>query len=182
MTVTSTPLEGVLLLTPKVFSDARGSFYELFNQRSFEEVTGQAVQFVQDNHSISKQGTIRGMHYQLPYAQAKLISVPHGEIYDVVVDLRSHSTTFGQWFGVYLSNTNHQLLFIPEGFAHGFLAISEIAVVQYKTSAYYNPSTEHCLDWQDPTVGIDWPLPHKVSPQLSPKDQQGLTWDAVLKF
>lgn len=183
ITVEHTPLEGILILTPSVFGDERGSFMEVFNQRHFESATGQDTPFVQDNLSRSKQWTLRGLHYQLPNAQGKLVSVLAGEIFDVVVDLRSNSKTFGQWFGLYLSAHNRQQLWLPEGLAHGFLVTSpQGALVHYKSTHYYDPDSEHCLHWQDPRIDIPWPIPPEIKPIVSPKDACGQTWDAVIKF
>jgi len=173
-TVTPTALPGVLVLTPKVFGDARGFFYESFNQRDFDDATGLAgVQFVQDNHSRSARGVLRGLHYQLaPQAQGKLVRVTHGAVYDVVVDLRRSSPTFGRWDGVELSADNHRQLWVPPGFAHGFLTLSESAEFLYKTTAYYSPAHERSLLWYDAALGIDWPLVQAgvEQPLLAAKD------------
>ena len=172
--VTPTTLPGVLVLTPKVFGDARGFFYESFNQRDFDAATGLAgVQFVQDNHSRSARGVLRGLHYQLPpQAQGKLVRVTHGAVYDVVVDIRRSSPTFGRWVGVELSAENHRQLWVPPGFAHGFLTLSESAEFLYKTTAYYSPAHERILHWRDAALGVGWPLEQAgvEQPLLAAKD------------
>jgi dTDP-4-dehydrorhamnose 3,5-epimerase len=175
-TVTTTPLDGVLVLEPKVFGDARGFFYESFNARDFAEATGLNVQFVQDNHSKSSKGVLRGMHYQVQHAQGKLVRVTHGAVFDVVVDIRQGSPTFGKWFGLELSAENKKQLWIPPGLAHGFLVTSESAEFLYKTTDYYHPEFERSLLWSDPQVGIDWPL-HLLGgvPLLAAKDVSALT-------
>lgn len=179
MQVTPTALEGVLIIEPKVFGDERGFFYESFNARAFEEATGLAVNFVQDNHSRSARGVLRGLHYQVQQAQGKLVRVTQGEVYDVAVDLRRSSPSFGQWLGVCLSAENKRQLWIPEGFAHGFLVLSDYAEFLYKTTDYYAPAHERCIRWDDPTLAIDWPL--QDQPQLSAKDQAGAVFhDAEL--
>lgn len=177
MQIKSLPLEGVLLLTPKVYKDTRGFFLESFNQQRFTTATGLNVQFVQDNHSRSAQHVLRGLHLQHPQSQGKLIHVLQGIIYDVVVDLRPNSRTFGQWLGVYLDAHHHQQLWIPNGFAHGFLVISPIADVLYKTTDYYAPHHEYTLLWDDHDLAIDWPL--QQPPILSEKDKMGLSWYAI---
>ena len=173
-TVTPTALSGVLVLTPKVFGDARGFFYESFNQRDFEAATGLAgLQFVQDNHSRSAQGVLRGLHYQMPpKAQGKLVRVSHGAVFDVVVDIRRSSPTFGRWEGVELSASNCRQLWVPPGFAHGFLTLTESAEFLYKTTDYYSPAHERCLLWSDPALGITWPLAQAgvAEPLLAGKD------------
>jgi dTDP-4-dehydrorhamnose 3,5-epimerase len=172
-TVTQTPLEGVLVLEPKVFGDARGFFFESFNARDFAQVTGLDVAFVQDNHSKSAKGVLRGMHYQVQHAQGKLVRVTQGAVFDVAVDIRQGSPTFGQWFGHELSAENHKQLWIPAGLAHGFLVTSESAEFLYKTTDYYHPEFESSLLWNDPAIGIEWPL-HLVDgmPLLAAKDAQ----------
>lgn len=172
MKVRNTDLEGVLLLTPKVFADPRGFFLEMWNRRAFEEAVGKPVSFVQDNFLHSQQGVIRGLHYQVePVAQAKLVSVISGSIFDVVVDLRRDSPTFGKWLGLELNSADHTMVWIPTGFAHGFLVLSEFADVSYKATDYYSPAHERCLRWDDPNLGIAWPL--SGAPIISAKDQQG---------
>lgn len=167
--IIGTDLPGVLLLKPKVFADDRGFFFESFNERSFAQAVGQDVAFVQDNHSLSKKSVLRGLHYQLPpAAQAKLIRVVSGEIFDVAVDIRPGSSTFGQWTGQVLSAENRLQMWIPEGFAHGFLVLGEQAEVLYKTNRYYSPQHERTILWNDPDIAVAWPL--SESPLLSVKD------------
>jgi len=153
-----TPLEGVLVLEPKVFGDARGFFFESFNARDFEQATGLQRTFVQDNHSKSAKGVLRGLHYQVKHAQGKLVRVTQGAVFDVVVDIRQGSPMFGKWFGLELSAENKKQLWVPEGLAHGFLVTSENAEFLYKTTDYYHPEFERSLLWSDPAVGIEWPL------------------------
>ncbi|MDD0976760.1 dTDP-4-dehydrorhamnose 3,5-epimerase [Pseudomonas fontis] len=171
MNVTTSTLAGVLIIEPKVFGDERGFFYESFNARRFAEATGVQANFVQDNHSRSQKGVLRGLHYQLSHPQGKLVRVTAGEVLDISVDLRRSSPTFGQWFGIRLSAQNNRQLWIPEGFAHGFVVLSEFAEFIYKTTDYYEPSAERCIRWDDPTLAIDWQL--EVEPLLSAKDQLG---------
>lgn len=161
----------VVLIEPKVFGDDRGFFFESFNHARFEEAIGRPVQFVQDNHSKSAQGVLRGLHYQIQHPQGKLVRVVQGEVFDVAVDLRQSSPTFGRWVGAVLSADNKRQLWVPEGFAHGFVVLSHTAEFLYKTTDYYAPAHERCLAWNDPAVGIDWPA--GLVPQLSAKDQQG---------
>ncbi|MCP8900289.1 dTDP-4-dehydrorhamnose 3,5-epimerase [Gilvimarinus xylanilyticus] len=169
----------VKLLTPKVFGDERGFFMESFRQSEFERECG-AYQFVQDNHSSSAQGILRGMHYQYQKPQGKLVRVTRGEVFDVAVDMRQSSPTFGQWVGAYLSEANKQMLWVPPGFAHGFYVTSEMAEFQYKCTDYYNPGDEYSLRWDDPTVGIEWPA--GANPTLSAKDAEGLLFNDAPKF
>ncbi|HEU0100054.1 MAG TPA: dTDP-4-dehydrorhamnose 3,5-epimerase [Allosphingosinicella sp.] len=170
MLIEPSDLTPLLVLTPRFFRDERGFFTESYNKRAFAEAVGADVDFVQDNHSRSTRGVLRGLHFQLPpNPQAKLVRVASGAIFDVAVDMRRSSSTFGRWFGVELSAENHRQLWIPEGFAHGFLTLSETADVIYKTTGYYSPSDEGSLAWDDPDVGIEWPL--TVEPLLSPKDR-----------
>jgi dTDP-4-dehydrorhamnose 3,5-epimerase len=169
-TVTTTPLDGVLLLEPKVFGDERGFFFESFNQRDFDQATGLSVQFVQDNHSKSSQGVLRGLHYQIQHPQGKLVRVTAGEVFDVVVDLRGSSATFGRSYGITLSADNKKQLWIPPGFAHGFLVTSESAEFLYKTTDYWYPEFERSLLWNDPALGIEWPLRKGQIPLLVKKD------------
>jgi dTDP-4-dehydrorhamnose 3,5-epimerase len=171
--VTSTSLPGVLLIEPKVFGDARGFFFESFNQRSFAEATGLSVNFVQDNHSKSAQGVLRGLHYQIEQAQGKLVRVAQGEVFDVAVDVRRSSPHFGKWFGCVLSAENQHQLWVPPGFAHGFLVLSETAEFLYKTTEYYAPQHEKCIAWNDADIAIDWPRTAGY-PQLSAKDAMGM--------
>ncbi len=178
-----TPLQDVLVIEPKVFGDQRGWIYESFNQQEFKCATGIYVKFVQDNHSLSKKGILRGLHYQIDHVQGKLVRVTRGAVFDLVVDLRQSSPTFGQWFGLELSADNHLQLWIPPGFAHGFLVLSEYAEFLYKTTDYYDPSSERCLIWNDPTLAIEWPIDQIVgTPQLNAKDSAGLLWDEAPKF
>ncbi|AFK67959.1 MULTISPECIES: dTDP-4-dehydrorhamnose 3,5-epimerase [Pseudomonas] len=163
----------VVLFTPKVFGDERGFFYESFNARVFNEVTGLQPDFVQDNHSRSVKGVLRGLHYQLaPHAQGKLVRVVQGEVFDVAVDIRRSSPTFGKWVGAVLSAENKNQLWIPPGFAHGFVTLSETAEFLYKTTDFYSPKCERCIAWDDPAVCIEWPI--DFTPSLSGKDQLGV--------
>ena len=173
MKVTPTAIPDVLIIEPKVFGDARGFFFESFNQRAFREATGHDVNFVQDNHSRSGEGVLRGLHYQIEQPQGKLVRVVRGAVFDVAVDLRKSSATFGQWVGVELSETNNRQMWIPPGFAHGFLTLSESADFLYKTTDYYAPEFERCIAWDDPTLAIAWPLAGNP-PQISVKDQAGV--------
>ncbi|MDD1608437.1 MAG: dTDP-4-dehydrorhamnose 3,5-epimerase, partial [Methylococcaceae bacterium] len=158
MKVIPTAIPDVLILEPNVFGDVRGFFYESFNQNAFAQATGLDVQFVQDNHSRSSQGVLRGLHYQIQQPQGKLVRVVRGAVFDVVVDIRRSSPTFGQAVGLELSEENHRQLWIPPGFAHGFLVLSDRAEFLYKTTDYYAPEFERCLIWNDATIGIEWPL------------------------
>lgn len=169
--VTKTPIEGVLILEPKVFGDARGFFFESFNARDFEQATGVKETFVQDNHSKSAKGVLRGLHYQVKHPQGKLVRVVQGAVFDVAVDIRQNSPTFGLSFGLELSATNNKQLWIPAGLAHGFLVTSESAEFLYKTTDYYHPEFERSLLWSDPAIGINWPL-HVLDapPLLAAKD------------
>ena len=171
-TVTPTALSDVLILQPQVFGDERGFFFESFNARDFAKATGLNVQFVQDNHSKSAHGVLRGLHYQIEQAQGKLVRVVKGEVFDVAVDMRRSSPTFGQWEGVRLSADNHRQLWVPPGFAHGFVVLSESAEFLYKTTDNWAPVHERCLLWNDPAVGIEWPI--DFPPQLAAKDAAGL--------
>ena len=172
MNVIQTAIPGLLILEPKVFGDARGFFMESFNAKAFQDATGLDVRFVQDNHSRSGKGVLRGLHYQIEQAQGKLVRVTRGSVFDVAVDLRKASPTFGQWVGVELSEENNRQFWIPPGFAHGFLVTSDSADFLYKTTDYYAPQHERCVLWNDPAIGIDWPLAGTV-PTLSAKDQVG---------
>jgi len=180
MQVIRTAIPEVLILEPRVFGDERGFFYESFNARAFAEATGLDCEFVQDNHSRSQRGVLRGLHYQLQQAQGKLVRVSAGEVYDVAVDIRRHSPTCGQWVGVHLSAENKRQLWVPAGFAHGFLVLSEHAEFLYKTTNYYAPAHERCIRWDDPSLAIDWPL--DLPPQLSAKDQAGSRFDDAELF
>ena len=181
-TVTKTDLPEVLILEPKVFGDDRGFFFESFNQRDFQQATGLDMNFVQDNHSKSSQGVLRGLHYQIQHPQGKLVRVTQGTVFDVAVDLRRSSPNFGKWVGVILSDDNKHQLWIPPGFAHGFLVLSDTAQFLYKTTDYYDPKSEVCLSWCDPTLGIQWPIPPCVEVSLNAKDAAGLSWDQAPKF
>ena len=163
----------VKLIEPKVFGDARGFFFESFNQKAFNDATGTNHQFVQDNHSRSAQGVLRGLHYQIQQPQGKLVRVVRGAVIDVAVDIRKSSPTFGQWVAEELSEDNHRQLWVPPGFAHGFVVLSEMAEFLYKTTDYYAPAFERCIAWDDPTLAIDWKLSGR-EPLLSAKDAQGL--------
>ncbi|RYF31710.1 MAG: dTDP-4-dehydrorhamnose 3,5-epimerase [Comamonadaceae bacterium] len=171
MQVTRLSIPDVVLIEPKVFGDERGFFYESFNQRSFNEAIGTHSQFVQDNHSRSAKGVLRGLHYQIQQPQGKLVRVVRGAVLDVAVDLRKSSPTFGQWVGEELSQNNQRQLWVPPGFGHGFVVLSETAEFLYKTTDYYAPEHERCIAWNDPTLAIDWKLAQ--APVLSAKDAQG---------
>lgn len=166
-----TPLKDCFVLEPNVFGDERGFFLESFNQKNFDELIGQHVEFVQDNHSRSGRGVLRGLHYQIQQAQGKLVRVVSGEIFDVAVDLRRSSPSFGKWFGVHLTAESKKQFWVPPGFAHGFVVLSESADFLYKTTEYYAPEYDRCLIWNDPTLAIDWMF--KGEPLLSAKDQKG---------
>ena len=168
MQVTPTAIPDVLLLEPRVFGDERGFFFESFNQRTFSAATGLNVEFVQDNHSRSAAGVLRGLHYQIQQPQGKLVRVVHGEVFDVAVDLRRSSSTFGRWVGEHLSGANKRQLWVPPGFAHGFLVLSEHAEFLYKTTDYYAPAHERSLAWNDPALAIDWPTPADMQPGWQP--------------
>ncbi|WP_438858430.1 dTDP-4-dehydrorhamnose 3,5-epimerase [Achromobacter spanius] len=171
MKATPLAIPDVLLIEPKVFGDARGFFYESYNQKAFEAAVGMAINFVQDNHSRSVKGVLRGLHYQIQQAQGKLVRVVQGSVFDVAVDIRRSSPTFGQWVGAMLTEENKHQLWVPAGFAHGFLVLSDTAEFLYKTTDYYAPEHERCIAWNDPDLNIDWPL--GVEPMLSVKDGQG---------
>lgn len=176
MNIISTGIAGLLLLEPKVHGDERGFFFESFNQRSFDDAVGEHVAFVQDNHSRSARGVLRGLHYQqAPHAQGKLVRVTLGAVFDVAVDLRQDSPTFGLWQGFDLSAANHRQAWIPAGFAHGFLVTSEIAEVQYKTTDYYAPQAERSIRWDDSGLAIDWPTAGR-EPILSARDAAAPPW------
>ena len=169
MNVVRTAIEGVILIEPKVFGDARGFFFESFNQRAFAEATGVTLPFVQDNHSRSARGVLRGLHYQIQQPQGKLVRVVRGSVFDVAVDMRRSSPSFGKWVGFELSEDNHRQLWVPPGFAHGFVVLSETADFLYKTTDYYAPQYERSVAWNDPAIGIDWP--HSGEVTLSAKDR-----------
>ena len=175
-----TEIPDVLILEPRIFGDERGFFFESYNATRFRELTGFNGEFVQDNHSRSAQGVLRGLHYQIRQPQGKLVRVVAGEVYDVAVDLRRSSPTFGQWIGVTLSAENKRQLWIPAGFAHGFYVVSEMAEFLYKTTHYYAPEHERTLRWNDPQLGIDWPI--TTDPILSSKDRDGLPLDEAECF
>jgi len=172
MNVIPTAIPDVLLLEPKVFGDARGFFFESYNRRTFQEATGLDVDFVQDNYSRSAQGVLRGLHYQIQQPQGKLVRVVAGAVFDVAVDMRAGSPSFGRWVGAELSADNKRMMWVPPGFAHGFLVLSEYAEFLYKTTDYYAPAFERILAWNDPQIGIAWPL--SGAPLLSAKDQAGV--------
>jgi dTDP-4-dehydrorhamnose 3,5-epimerase len=172
MQVTKTAIADVLLLEPKVFGDERGFFFESFNEKVFREATGVTLPFVQDNHSKSGYGVLRGLHYQLQQPQGKLVRVVSGEVFDVAVDIRSESPTYGKWVGEVLSATNKRQLWVPPGLAHGFVVLSEMAEFLYKTTDYYAPEHERCIAWNDPTLAIAWPA-LTIAPKLSAKDSAG---------
>jgi dTDP-4-dehydrorhamnose 3,5-epimerase len=177
---TPTAIADVLVLEPVVHGDARGFFFESFNQQRFEAAVGRHVTFVQDNHAMSAKGVLRGLHYQLGHAQDKLLRVVRGEVFDVAVDMRRSSPTFGQWVGVILSAENKKQLWVPKGFAHGYLTLSEPTELLYKVTDYYAPAEERCLMWNDATVGIVWPA--GITPQLSDKDRRGVPFAQAETF
>ncbi|MGJ7914633.1 dTDP-4-dehydrorhamnose 3,5-epimerase [Massilia sp. LXY-6] len=178
--VTPTAIPEVLLLEPKVFSDDRGYFFESYNTRDFREATGYEVEFVQDNHSLSEKGVLRGLHYQFQHPQGKLLRATYGSVFDVAVDLRKSSPTFGCWVGAMLSAENRRQLWVPPGFAHGFLALSDEAEVLYKITDYWYPEYERTLLWKDPTLGIAWPIDGE--PRLAPKDVNGKLFGEIEVF
>jgi dTDP-4-dehydrorhamnose 3,5-epimerase len=180
MNVVQTGIADLLILEPKVFGDARGFFLESFNAAAFQKATGLDVTFVQDNHSRSARNVLRGLHYQIRQPQGKLVRVVRGAVFDVTVDIRKSSCTFGKWFGIELSETNHRQLWVPPGFAHGFLVLSDSADFLYKTTDYYAPAHERCITWNDPAIGIQWPL--QGTPQLSVKDQAGIALNQAEVF
>jgi len=183
MKVTPTAIPEVLLVEPKVFGDERGFFMESFNQRAFDEAVGYEVRFVQDNHSRSTKGVLRGLHYQLPpHAQGKLVRVVSGAVFDVAVDMRRSSATLGKWVGYELSAANHRQLWIPPGFAHGFLVLSDVAEFLYKTTDYYALQSEGAVRWNDPTLAIAWPSAGIAPPQLSKKDASALAFAEAPTF
>lgn len=181
MNVISTAIPAVKIFEPKIFGDERGFFFESFNQQRFREATGVTCNFVQDNHSKSSKGVLRGLHYQLaPMAQGKLVRVIQGEVFDVAVDIRKSSPSFGQWVGVYLSAENKRQLWIPEGFAHGFLTLSDTAEFLYKTTNYYSPKDEGCITWNDSSLAIKWPDINNVI--VSAKDQAAPEFAQAIYF
>jgi dTDP-4-dehydrorhamnose 3,5-epimerase len=172
MRVVQTAISDLLILEPKVFGDDRGFFFESFNQQTFQNLTGVNAQFVQDNHSKSAANVLRGLHYQIEQAQGKLVRVTAGEVFDVAVDIRRQSATFGKWVGVHLSAENKRQLWVPPGFAHGFVVLKDNTEFLYKTTDYYAPQHERCIRWDDPAIAIEWPIAQP--PILSGKDQLGL--------
>lgn len=180
MKVTNTEIPEVLVLEPPVHQDNRGFFLESYNRRTFKDATGLEIDFVQDNHAFSVRNVLRGLHYQIRQAQGKLVYVMTGEIFDVAVDLRRNSPTFGKWVGVTLTGAGHRMIWIPQGFAHGYLALSEHAIVFYKTTDYYAPQHERTILWSDPGLGIRWPLGGE--PMVSDKDRQGVAFAAAEVF
>jgi len=172
MNIIKAEIPDVLILEPKIFGDDRGFFYESYNKKLFQELTGIERDFVQDNHSLSSRGVLRGLHYQIKQPQGKLVRVVSGVVFDVAVDLRRSSESFGKWVGVELSALNKKQMWIPEGFAHGFIVLSDVAEFLYKTTDYYSPERERCIRWDDPEVTIDWQFDGE--PQVSEKDGQGV--------
>ena len=170
MNVISTSISEVLVIEPKVFGDSRGFFFESFNQKNFSQATGLGVKFVQDNHSRSVKGVLRGLHYQIRQPQGKLVRVVRGQVFDVAVDIRRSSPTFGQWVGVELTEDNYRQLWVPPGFAHGFYVLSDTADFLYKTTDYYFPDLERSLLWNDPAIAVSWPIEADVLPIISAKD------------
>ena len=180
MKVIKTNIPEVIIFEPKVFGDERGFFFESFNQKAFLEAAGLDLNFVQDNHSKSAKNVLRGLHYQIEQSQGKLVRVTQGEVFDVAVDMRASSLTFGQWVGTHLSAENKLQMWIPPSFAHGFLVLSDTAEFLYKTTDFYAPHHECCVKWDDPSIGVEWPL--QGMPILSAKDSQGLSLQAAQKF
>lgn len=180
MNVIATRIPEVLIFQPKVFGDERGFFFESYNQQAFQAATGLTTSFVQDNHSKSAKNVLRGLHYQIQQPQGKLVRVTRGEVFDVAVDVRESSSTFGQWVGTHLSADNKHQMWVPAGFAHGFLVLSDFAEFLYKTTDFYAPQHECCIRWDDPTIGIEWPL--EGEPLLSAKDMQGVNLNQAILF
>lgn len=180
MKCTKLSIPDVMIIEPRVFGDDRGFFMESFNQRHFEESVGRRIQFVQDNHSKSKKNVLRGLHYQIKQPQGKLVRVIAGVIFDVAVDLRRDSPTFGQWVGETLSAENYKQIWVPEGFAHGFVVLSDSAEILYKTTDFWAPEFEQCIIWNDSTLDIKWPMDDM--PILSQKDQLGVAWNDAMTF
>lgn len=181
MKITETNINDVLLIEPRKHGDQRGFFMEIWNHRTYDEA-GLPVDFVQDNHSRSTQGTLRGLHFQNPHSQGKLVRVVQGEVFDVAVDLRRSSSTFGQWTGHFLNDDNHMMMWIPPGFAHGFYVTSEHADFVYKCTDFFNPECEFTLQWDDPEIGVQWPVSDQVPLQLSQKDQNGQPFASIQCF
>ena len=182
LNITGTEIHDVFVIESKVFGDERGWFTESFNAQDFASAIGRDYEFVQDNHSFSRQWTLRGLHYQTEKTQGKLVRVVSGAVFDVAVDIRKQSPTYGKWAGVELSAENHLQMWIPPCLAHGFLVLTPTAEFLYKTTDYYDPASEACLAWNDPAVGIKWPLPERISPNMNAKDLAGLSWDQAPKF
>jgi len=180
MKAIKTEIPDVLIIEPDVFGDDRGFFYESYNKKKFQETTGLDCDFVQDNHSLSSQYVLRGLHYQIKQPQGKLVRVARGSVFDVAVDIRRSSVTYGKWVSVLLSSENKRQLWIPEGFAHGFLVLSDSAEFLYKTTDYYAPGHERCIQWNDRQLAIDWPL--EGEPVVSEKDEQGVSFDNAEVF
>jgi len=172
----------VIILEPKVFGDNRGEFYESYNEKNFKDLIGFTPKFVQDNHSRSTKGVLRGLHYQIKQPQGKLVRVVVGEVFDVAVDIRKSSPTFGKWTGVYLSAENKRQLWIPEGFAHGFIVLSDTAEFLYKATNFYAPEYERCIIWNDEDIGIEWPLENIDEVIISKKDSAGFDWKKAIFF
>lgn len=189
MRLSETPVEGLILIEPKIFGDSRGFFYESWNEKAFQEAIGQPIRFVQDNHSRSSKGVLRGLHYQRRQAQGKLVRVTAGRVWDVAVDIRVGSKTFGTWWGTELSDVNHRQLWIPEGMAHGFLVLSDYADFLYKTTDYWSPAWERSVLWNDPEIGIEWPLDELAATRdeclallkIAEKDQSAQVLQALYK-
>lgn len=181
MKVTRTAIPDVLVIEPKVFGDARGFFFESFNQQAFDEAVGTHVEFVQDNHSRSTRGVLRGLHYQIEQPQGKLVRVVRGAVFDVAVDIRKASATFGKWVGIELTEDNHKQFWVPAGFAHAFLVLSDTADFLYKTTAFYAPAHERCIAWNDLTLAIEWP-DVGMAPKLSTKDANGVVLERAQLF
>ena len=182
MKITPLDIPDVILIEPMVFEDDRGFLFESFNLNKFKEITSLDVSFVQDNHSNSKQYVLRGLHYQTEHVQGKFVRVTQGRVYDVVVDIRRSSPTFGVWTGLELSAENHLQLWIPEGFAHGFVVLSEEAQFLYKTTDYWHAKSEQCIRWNDPTLKIDWQLPKSIEPLVNAKDSAGKSFEDAFYF
>lgn len=182
MKCTPLAIADVVLFEPTVFRDERGFFFESFHRDRFEDAIGRKLDFVQDNHSRSARHVLRGLHYQIQHAQGKLVHVVQGEVFDVAVDMRRRSPTFGKWVGEVLSAENKRQIWVPEGFAHGFITLSESAEFVYKTTDYYQPQFERCVQWNDPDLGIAWPLPPAVLPTVSSKDMAGVAFAAADYF
>ncbi len=176
-----TAIPDVLIIEPKVFGDDRGCFFESFNENDFSKAVDRKITFVQDNHSLSKKGVLRGLHYQMQQTQGKLVRVVSGAVFDVAVDIRESSVTFGKWVGVELSADNKKQIWIPEGFAHGFLVLSDHAEFLYKTTNYWHAASEQCIIWNDASLNIEWP-DIGIVPVLNPKDAAGLSWKMAPKF